>query len=363
MVDGSLGGGLQMSIDPDSLATPVSEEAPAGPDLSYEASRQEIESAFERSISAVDDEGAEDEIDWRHTIAMIEEEAAQTRDLWLAVYLMRAGARNGRLDTVEEGARLLAALCENLWDTVHPQLEDYGFQGRKGPCESLTRIGEFLNPLRRVVLIEHPRLGRYSGADFDRFRENGGAEDGYGLFQALLEETGDEPLQEVVDRLSGVADSIRRADSVMTANADGDTSTNFQPTYEAIELLRKSVAAFMRTPSEDGAGEADGAAGGGGGVGAGGAAFSGGITSRADVLRAIDAITEYYRQREPGSPVPFALRRARDWVSLDFLQVLEDIAPNSLDEAKRVLVNGRETNSYDSSYSESSSDSSSDGWS
>jgi type VI secretion system protein ImpA len=165
------------------------------------------------------------------------------------------------------------------------------------------------------------------------------------MFQALLEETDDADLQAAIDRLAGVADSIRRADAVMTAQAEGDTSTNFQPTYEAIDLLRRSVAAFMRAPSGDMGDPGAAASEAAGGSGAGGEAFTGSIASRADVLRAIDAITEYYRQREPGSPVPFALRRARDWVSLDFLQVLEDIAPNSLDEAKRVLMNGRDTSS------------------
>lgn len=343
-----------MTIDLESLTAPVSDDSPAGPDLSYESSRQEIEGAFERA--AAGEEGAED-IDWRETIRLIEDEAGRTRDIWLAIYMMRAGARAGRLEVVEDGANLLAGLCENLWDSVHPELEDYGFQGRKGPCESLTKIGEFINPLRRTVLVEHPRLGRYSGADFDRFRENGSSEDGYGMFKALLEATPDEDLQAVVDRLGGIADSIRRADAVMTARADGDTSTNFQPTYDAIGLLRQSVSSFMRSPgaAPDEAGAADALAD--ASAGGGGTDYSGTISSRSDVIRALDAIAQYYKHKEPGSPVPFALRRARDWVSLDFLQVLEDIAPNSLDEAKRVLINGRDTSSSGLS---SGSD---DGWS
>jgi hypothetical protein len=39
--------------------------------------------------------------------------------------------------------------------------------------------------------------------------------------------------------------------------------------------------------------------------------------------------------------VPAALERVRDWVELDFLALIEDIAPNALDEAKRVLVSQR----------------------
>jgi type VI secretion system ImpA family protein len=339
-----------VAIDIDDLIVPVAEDSPAGPDLSYDAARQEIEGAFEKSVS--NDDGG-DEVDWPDTIGKILAQATATRDVWLAVYLMRAGAKAGTLETVEDGANLLAGLFEAQWDTVHPQLDDYGYQGRKGPCESLTRIGEFLNPLRSVILLQHQRLGTYSGADFERFRKNGGSEDGYGMFRALLQDTSDDDLTGIVDRLNGISDAIRRADTVLTRNADGDTSTNFQPTYECLSEMSRSVASFLREPSADILADTD--VGNNSNVGSDhgdqSSSFGGTINSRQDVLRAIDAIDNYYTRKEPGSPVPFALRRARDWVSLDFLSVLEDIAPNSLEEARRVLTNGRSSNGSDDSSS------------
>jgi type VI secretion system protein ImpA len=81
---------------------------------------------------------------------------------------------------------------------------------------------------------------------------------------------------------------------------------------------------------------------------ASGKSFSGAINSRADVVRAIDQICVYYERNEPGSPVPFVLRRAKDWISLDFMAMLEDIAPGSLDEATKVLKSQRSGVSGDS---------------
>lgn len=340
-----------MAIDLELLSAPLSADAPAGPDLSYEPSRQQIEAAFERSIS--EDAAASEDIDWRGTIALILDEAQRTRDIWLPIYLMRAGARSGSLDSVEDGAALLAALVENLWDSVHPELSDYGFQGRKGPCESLTRRGEFLLPLSGIVLLAHPRLGRFTGADFQRFRENGDAEDGYGMFRAAIEGTTDEELQAIAARIGGVADSIRRVDEAMTAAAVDDTSTNFQPTYEALEGIRRSVVSFLRAGGEEQL-AADAAEEGAPSsvsepVVDGRGSFSGAIRSREDVVRAIDAISAYYTRFEPASPVPFALRRAREWVSLDFLEVLEDIAPGSIDEARRILQTQRSAEAGESS--------------
>jgi len=66
------------------------------------------------------------------------------------------------------------------------------------------------------------------------------------------------------------------------------------------------------------------------------------------VVRALDAIADYYRRKEPSSPVPVVLKRAREWVSLDFLTILQDIVPNGMDDARRILVfQSDESPSYD----------------
>lgn len=329
-------------MDVAELLEPVSDENPVGEDLSYDPERQEIETAFDTSISG--DGGGEDETDWRSIIRLIEGQSARTKDIWLAVYLCRAGVRSNQIDVTRGGAQLLAGLVERYWDNVHPQLDEYGFQGRKGPCESLARVAEFLGPLQRVVLLRHPRLGEYNGRDFQRFSEGGANEDGYGMFRAALEDVGSEGLRDIVDQLDGIRDGIRRTDAVLTANAGDETGTNFAATYEALEGLRKGVLSFSSDSEQ--AGEGGSAEGAGAmvsaGPGAPAAAFGGTIDSRESVLKALDAIIDYYHRREPGSPMPVLLKRARDWVPADFLTILEDIAPNGVDEVRRVLVSQRQ---------------------
>lgn len=335
-----------MAIDIEALVAPLSDEAPSGPDLSYEPERQEIESAFERSVS--DGGGGDDDsFDWRKTIGLITEQATKTRDIWLPIYLMRAAAQSGNFELIAEATELLARLMEDRWEDVHPQLDDYGFIGRKSPCESLTRIADFIGPFTRIPLIEHPRLGRYNGADFERFADQGSKAENFGMFRALMDATDAEALQQVVDRLDAVRGALRRVDAVLTNNADGDTGTNFSPTYEALDKIRRAVAKNLPSVAETGgdvgsdSDSGQGSVSSGGGNSSSGPAFSGGINSRDDVVRALDAISAYYVRQEPSSPVPFALRRAREWISLDFMAVLQDIAPGSLDEAARVLKSGR----------------------
>lgn len=339
-----------MTVDIEALLAPVSDDKPVGEDLSYDSERQEIEAAFE--TSAAGGSANEGDIDWRSIVSLIEKQSARTKDIWLAVYLMRAGARMSQIEVVERGAQFLSGLVGTYWDTVHPQLDEYGFQGRKTPCESLTRIGEFLGPLKNIVLIRHPRLGQYSSADIERFAIGGDSEDGYGMFRAAIQEMPVEDIEAVVAQLDAIVSAIQAADAIMTANAGSETSVNFKPTYDALKGVRSGLAGF--TPSGSGEGEemaADGDVEGGasyaGGSGGGGRSAPGSIESREDVIRAMDAIGDYYRRREPASPVPLALKRARDWVTLDFLAVLEDIAPNSMAEARNVLMSRPKDGSSD----------------
>ena len=331
-----------MALDLETLLAPVSEESPVGEDLAYDPERAEIEQAFESSVS-MDITGAEtaaSDVDWRQIIGLIEKQSRQTKDIWLAVYLCRAGARSGDLAVLATGTDYLAGLCEQYWETMHPALDEYGFQGRKGPCESLANVAAFLGPLKRVVLLRHSRLGAFTGGDFERFRAGAENENGYGLFRALLNETPEDELTAIAARLEGIAATIKRADAVLEANAEGDTSVNFRATYETLEEIRRSVLSFTAAApgSEDAAGD-DGASvsGGGSDGGGGGPRIAGRVDSRDDVIKALDAIADYYRRKEPISPVPLALARARGWVDADFMSVMADIAPDSLSELKRVL--------------------------
>ena len=311
-------------MDVAAFLTPVSADASAGPDLSYDSGRQAIEQAFE---------GAADEVEWDHTVSLIEAQAGQTRDVWLAVYLARAGARSGDLATVEAAMRLLAGLFEDFWEDAHPTIEEYGIEGRKGACESLVRIGEFLAPLRRVPLVEHPRLGSYTGQDFERYLDEGASAEGYGQFRAALADTPVEQIADITDRFRRIEAALQRADAVLSEQAEkvGQTGTNFRPTYEAIEGIVHALTPFVSqgVAAETGSETS---------VMPGPSTMAPGrLQSREDVARTLDLVIDYYGRVEPSSPIPVALGRIKGWITMDFVSILADIAPGSVAEATAVL--------------------------
>lgn len=327
--------------DLETLLAPVEGDNPAGENLGYDPQRQAVESAFETSASGEPLSG--EAVDWRSILRTIEELSARTRDIWLPVYMMRAGAKSGDLEAIERGARYLAGLCETLWDTMYPSLDDLGFQGRRGPCESLTSIGGFLLPLRQLTLIQHPRHGRFTGEDMERFAAEGESADRYGAFRATLDDLPSETVGDNLSRLDAIRDALARVDAILTQNEQGETGVDFSPTYAVLDSLRRSLAGFAGVERESESERSEETSAPAENAGAGGR-ISNRIETRDDAIRAIDAVIDYFRRREPASPVPAALNRAKAWVAMDFLSILEDIAPDSIGDARRVLTSQRNEN-------------------
>jgi type VI secretion system ImpA family protein len=331
-----------MPLDVAGLLAPIDGDDPAGPDLAYDPGRQELEQAFEVSVS-IDATGGESgaaDVDWRKIISLTEKQLGKTKDVWLPVYLCRAGARAGDLDAVAAGAEILGALIEEQWETVHPKLDELGVPGRKTPCDSLASQAEFVGPLMRAPLLVHSRLGAFSGADLQRFEKDGVDAEGYGLFRGALEDTDQETFADILGRLERIEGGFKRADAAFTGHAPNGESPNFGATYEALSTLKRSIQAFAPA-GESAPPQAEAAAPAEGGpapAASPGGRLTGRVESREDVVKALDAVCDYYRRHEPTSPVPLVLQRAREWVALDFLSVLQDIAPAGLGEARGLLA-------------------------
>jgi type VI secretion system protein ImpA len=332
-----------MALTLEEILAPVTEDNPTGDDLSYDPERGEIERAFE-ARSAGGEEDAE--LDWRAVMRQIESQFSRTKDVWLAVYLCRAGAYMGSLDTVALGAEALGGLFQSYWDTVHPRLDELGLIGRKSPCDSLASRGDFLLPLEKVVLVRHPRLGAFTGQDVERFRSEQESADGYGMFRATLAELGDGALLEAAALVDRIQAGLKQADQIFTAAAAGDTSPNFSTTYATLSTMKAGLSAFLAQDAEGG--EAAAAEDGAGQASEGGAApaatgqrLSGKVQSTEDVVRALDAIADYYRRNEPSHPILLLVARAKHWVGMDFLALMGEIAPDAVYTASQ-LLNKRE---------------------
>jgi type VI secretion system protein ImpA len=60
------------------------------------------------------------------------------------------------------------------------------------------------------------------------------------------------------------------------------------------------------------------------------------ISSREDVLRALDRLCDYYECYEPSSPVPLLLKRARRLATGSFVDIVRDLAPDALSQIQQI---------------------------
>jgi type VI secretion system protein ImpA len=60
------------------------------------------------------------------------------------------------------------------------------------------------------------------------------------------------------------------------------------------------------------------------------------VTKRDDALYLLEIASAYFRANEPSSPLPMLIARAMRLSSMDFLDILRDLAPDGLGQAQIV---------------------------
>jgi type VI secretion system protein ImpA len=61
------------------------------------------------------------------------------------------------------------------------------------------------------------------------------------------------------------------------------------------------------------------------------------VSTRADAMRLLDIVCRYYEQHEPSSPLPMMIARARRLADKGFLEILQDLAPDGLQQAANIV--------------------------
>jgi type VI secretion system protein ImpA len=191
--------------------------------------------------------------------------------------------------------------------------------------------------LRRRPFLSNPQLGAFSLRHFEiaAGRLPATADDGEPpsavQLTAVLSATDGEELAPLEASLTQGVAALQQIDSAMRAANGHESGPDFEPLLAQLEQARDIVAIELASRAAAAAGAAAGVA-----AGSGGAIAVGGIKSRDDAVRALDAVADFFRRNEPSSPVPLFVERAKRLIAKDFLEVLADIAPDGLDQAKRI---------------------------
>ncbi len=315
--------------------------APCGPDLEYDneflaitqAAAGKPESQF----------GAAEPADWRAVSEQAESLFERTRDLRIAILWLRAGLHLQGYALLPLGLRLVGGLVESHWDHVHP-LPDPDDGDPYARVNALTLLREpegLIGDLRDVRVVDDRAVGEITGRAVEVALGLSPARDGEATTsKEQLSQMMAAALARMPWLRASCADAVAQTKQLIALLNDKlgiGTAPDLRPLY----ALANGIASLLppEAVADDGAADEGGAEGGVVGAPGGGVrrSLSGAVTSRDEAVRAIDMVCEYLERAEPANPAPLFLRRARQLINHNFLQLMKVLAPDALAEVARVV--------------------------
>ena len=332
------------------LLVPVLEGEPSGANLEYDPQFAELDRTAqgkpERRMGEV--HVPAEPPDWdavlKQSLALLE----RTRDLRLAVYVSQALLHREGYAGLAEGTALVAGILRVFWPTVHPQLDH---EDDDDPTMRINALSALCAPpmllaLRRSPLAQARGLGAVSLSDIQALTSGEAPpKDAPVVDSATVEGVFQGADFDALEALEGAVqqcvDSISAIDGVFETHT-GSRGPDFAPLTQVLRevrhVLKPRMEARRAALAADSAVSEDGSAAeeAGGSASAPRAALSGEIHSRDDVVRALDKICAYYARAEPASPLPLLLERCKRLVSCSFLEIIQDIVPDSVAQVNKL---------------------------
>lgn len=337
---------------------PVAPDAPSGPNLKLTLAYVEFERLTREKPAQYNGKtliAPAEEPAWREVVKHASGLLLRSKDLRIAFALLRGLVHTTGWTGLAEGLSLMRQLLEVFWDDVHPQLDPDDPDGSTLRINVLAELAQedvLLAPLRRLVVVSGPRTGRFSLRDITMVTTPAAAAppapDGKVLDPATIQgafmEANLDELRRTAEAIDAARVEATKIESFVTQKLGSAQSVNLTRLtrflYDGNRLLLEKIA--LRTPTPDLA-EGDGSMSelassdpGASNGPRGGASSPGQIRTRDDVVRALDAVCEYYRAKEPSSPVPILLNRAKKLVSKGFLEIIEDLVPDGMSQLQMI---------------------------
>ncbi len=316
-------------------------------------------------------------IDWSDILSQAADLAPSGRDIRLLVIVARALANAESFDGMQQGLGLLTATVEQYWDTVHPVLREAA-----SPREAATRRINALFQLENndngllcdleFTTVLSPRgigpvtVGDLCAGGLSRSQAQAEMPSGLGdkemaelvarhdarvnrVTTACRAQAAERPeeLAALVQSIEAARTALAALEAALTARVgENGVGVKFKELDKMLGRALAPLAAALSqatsgapasevtamaeptasVPTTNGAHPPPAAAGG----------IPGAVNSRRDVERCLDMIIDFYERTEPSSPIPHLARRMRKMVPMNFLQLMEEIAPSGMKEFKNV---------------------------
>lgn len=336
----------------DELLQPISDEQPTGQNLEDTALLASFDSyrlfgrtkPLDAAPAVASDDGGEPRAvlerdeeppDWAEIKAKALDALRTSKDLRLLVHFGTAVLRTDGLPAFLETVKVASEWLNSYWDLTYPPVDGDGIL-RRSALNCFADPNAVIDAVRRAPLVQNA-VGRFSLRDIE-------------IAAGQLTVPGAEPLDEsqinsafaampieeiraLQQRVSEGVQALRAIDAKMREEVGTEAAPEFDLLTTQLTRIDKVLRQQQAARPEAAGAEVEAAAG-GDGQPAAAASFSGAVRSRQDAIRALEAVSAYFRQHEPSSPVPLFCDRAKRLISMDFLDVLADIAPDAVAQAR-----------------------------
>ena len=379
-------------IDVDSLLAEISPESPCGKDIAYDVEFFNLERLVEGTaeIQIGDLVKESEDPDWNKVCESSLELLKSSRDLRLILYLTLAALCLEGFSGFCDGLALLCGSLERYWDDLFPRLDP---DDDNDPVERMNIIGALSPPktamsdqdpmkfglrLMNVPLCrpDDPRLPRPSMRDILMASGEVQTPDSEGanvpsmqLIDTAFEQAEISALKDTDQVLQRCLEHLNTLDSLLVERVGSAAAPDFSELENLLKRMQSKTNAYLerRGFGADGSllkqiqtkmgsylerkksgtnkhpGEENERDDSNPGETAVQGALSGVITSKEEVLKALEMIVNYYEQNEPSSPVPLLIKRAKRLVGRSFMDIIRDLSPDAVSQVK--MVSGEEEES------------------
>lgn len=337
---------MAADFDLETLLAPLSEDAPCGPDLEYDADFMVMQATGEGKPERQYGETVipAEAPDWPVLHEQALGLAQRTRDLRVAVWLTRSGARTSGLRAAVRGLQLVQGLLERHWDAVHPVLDTSDANdptARLNALATLAHLTGALADLRAAPLT--PSRGSLTVRDIELAMGKGEALP----TESVPSESGAlDGVRDAITQLPDLADALQAGHAAAKAIAemvDSHVGVGVGPDFTPLAKLMQIVAVAGRRASGDESAAEEGVAEGADGASnavRGSVSVPGKIGTREDAIQALERVCDWIERNEPSNPAPLLIRRAQRLMSKSFLEIIRDLMPEGLDSVEKLAGPG-----------------------
>lgn len=277
---------------------------------------------------------------------------SESKDLQVAAWLVEGLLRQYGFPGLTQGFRLLHGIHHHFWESLYPPIEDGDLEFRSGKLEALNKVLPYA--IRNVPLLQSGDGSRYSYAHYlesltvenlkraavtdsnQRKRLEEALKEGKVEGEKIDKAIGFTPLPQctaILDRLSETWEAYNGLTELLEEKY-GEFAPNLRAVQDTLADCRSFMDQIVKKKGGSGLVASD--------VPVDGTSkdtsspvqptispsipgVSGPIKDRAEALRRLGEISEFFRKTEPHSPVSYLVQRAVRWGDMSLEQWLQEV--------------------------------------